>query len=619
MRLRDLFLTAVLVVAAVAVSAPARATTTDEKDVTCPLCSNEFTVDVVRSTNTFGGLDPDLFAHARGECPVTFAVWTCPKCRFSARLDRFEKGVGPGAAAKVREGLEPIEPIAPDARQSAIPAWVQFDLAARVLDLDGAGVLERCQLLLEATWATRAEAGDFARFDREAPDVATTWTAAVARWRELRAPASDSTWDLAQADIRGARALAAEAAAERAKGGDPFAAEMLAAVVLVERGESADVLPVLRAVESSSAAPKDMRAAAKRFREIARHERRFREQLVELADAATRTGAVPDDTKGIFLWRVGDTRRRLGDVERARADCLAAFGPGMPLMLFSQAAAHVASFSSPVPEDVLAAGRRAAIAAQMAVMTDEDKAEDAARMVRGARDPALVAAVLPLLTHESRAVRLAAISVLTDDWDPGDAAVDALVRVMSDDEAQSVRPVAARALMRIGSSRAAAGFVEELSYRTDVQTVAVRALGLLGGADAVPALLDAKGADPASVLESVQNLANRPFEDTGAAAAWYAAHRGEARTDWVVSGFREMALAVPDTPWKTEHVPVLVGWLEHPSAHVRANALRVLREITGERFGWGELADRSTTARAQQARAIAVGQWRAWWESKRPK
>ena len=65
-------------------------TTVQEQKLTCPLCGNVFSSQIVISTNSFGRLHSDLYKEAEGVQPVCLFVHTCGNCGYSGYEGDFQ-------------------------------------------------------------------------------------------------------------------------------------------------------------------------------------------------------------------------------------------------------------------------------------------------------------------------------------------------------------------------------------------------------------------------------------------------------------------------------------------------------------------------------------------------
>lgn len=114
------------------------------------------------------------------------------------------------------------------------------------------------------------------------------------------------------------------------------------------------------------------------------------------------------------------------------------------------------------------------------------------------RGSSSVAALLGELESHDQDVRNFACVALGQIGDS--AAIEALCGVASDDPDDNVRYMAIEALGRIGDSRAAASLIAHLNDDPSLAAAAAEALGLIGGPDALLALIDSLGETPVGLV-----------------------------------------------------------------------------------------------------------------------
>jgi hypothetical protein len=138
---------------------PAGATTWHSIDLKCPCCAKTTKGAVITSTNTFGGTDSDLFAHARGEDRVNLLAVTCSHCYYSGYQSDFE-GAKPLTGEQkeaLKKRLKPIMPIAAGTPSYRMPAAVRYDLVAQTYRLLGRSNEEIADAYLWASWGERLD------------------------------------------------------------------------------------------------------------------------------------------------------------------------------------------------------------------------------------------------------------------------------------------------------------------------------------------------------------------------------------------------------------------------------------------------------------------------------
>jgi hypothetical protein len=120
-------------------------------------------------------------------------------------------------------------------------------------------------------------------------------------------------------------------------------------------------------------------------------------------------------------------------------------------------------------------------------------------------------------------------------------------------------------------------------------------------------------------LQALVSLANRDFSSAGVAATWWQSAKDRSRVDWVLEGFREAGTEITP-PLSLESVPALLDLLdagrERDQPWLTWNAHRMLRALTGQRFGWGSLTSvwNAKPPRTRETeRPFWVEKWRTWW------
>jgi hypothetical protein len=160
----------------VSLAAPAGATTIFRQPVRCPACDHAFTSHQIGSTNTFGGKDSDFCAHARGTPSLLYVLVTCVKCLFTGYASEFKpdsKDEAENKAAHERfkplskefmekfkggAALTPMKPLTGITEYREIPAFMRFQLMAQIAELRGDGDQAIAELLQRGAWAVRLDA-----------------------------------------------------------------------------------------------------------------------------------------------------------------------------------------------------------------------------------------------------------------------------------------------------------------------------------------------------------------------------------------------------------------------------------------------------------------------------
>lgn len=135
------------------------ATNLKKTEAKCPVCANRFSIAVVISTNSFGGIDPDLLERARGSQPVLYEIATCPRCYYSGYTDDFSpKAKVPEKIKKAclsKKVFKPKKSISRNSKDCSVPAWISYDLLAQEYLFMKKGKDVIGNAFLRASWAVR--------------------------------------------------------------------------------------------------------------------------------------------------------------------------------------------------------------------------------------------------------------------------------------------------------------------------------------------------------------------------------------------------------------------------------------------------------------------------------
>ncbi len=592
---------------------PTLATTVEERDVACPVCSRQIRVGEVTSYTT-NFRDTDGCPHSAGEEPLFHSIWTCPTCWYSNVQGQFARGVKTATAARIRRNeLKPLMPIQPAASQREIAPGVKYDLALQTLEMAGAPAAEVAQVALLGAWAIRLSGTGLAKTLTEQPD----WIEAESRWKFLRDDcfaADGYRQDFVRAGTVAARALAAEAgapASERWR-------RLVAANVLQAYGEGGLALDSLRGLGGAGSLVDPVARAAAQISEVIAREAQFQRSYIRWAGKALDDGSVTGDEAAATAFRIAECHRRLAQPTEARAASARAIDAGLRpsgLRVVGRALGDVdaAGELSARWKEAWSRGVRTA-AQELGAPEISDRATNDLAFVF---EPELELAIAKCLdSPTARARRNAATLLESWPWvEP--ATADALGRRFLDDGDKWVRLAAGDALAALGVEVARAAFVRGLRSRNEeVREASIEALGVLGEADDVPRLLELRsnaGAADELIGPALSALTNQPPMDAATFSTWWNLHQGESREDWVTAGFDgRVSVRRSGSTWTIDDLDGLVGLLADEKVHVRVNALRVLREMSGERFGCRALTSRHDWGSYRQERAWAVLAWRRW-------
>jgi len=185
----------------------------------------------------------------------------------------------------------------------------------------------------------------------------------------------------------------------------------------------------------------------------------------------------------------------------------------------------------------------------------------------------------------------------------GDAAIPVLFKKLKAEDAET-RYIAASLLGLTRSPKAVSALRAALSDGTPrIRARAVRALGYVGGKEALEAIAGASNVrDPAVLKEVAVALArHRDVRAIPVLKNVIEADKGDYAGYWApgwLDGF----------PFKLA-VPVLIDGLSHQQRYIRRNSYEALKRLTGQSFGYG--AGTKTGSAAQKK---AIQHWRAWWK-----
>ena len=300
---------------ALAVIAPAWATTARPLKLTCPVCGAATTGTSIMSTNNFGGIDHDFCRHAVGSQPLLMVATTCPKCHYSAYADDFEKKVAPDVIKAVKGGALVVPSYAPvkttavdegmESPPNSLPAWVRHDLVLQVLRLQKAPAFDQAWQMLVTSWAVRLEARIDMGAETESEKI---FDALVKRSGVKGDDRSGDSVKLGRWLVSNLPKLSADEARVAAPAGIRL---------LRERGENGMLLSGLEALKLGFPAER-WPAIEKALRESAALEQKYQRMAVE---AFTKYLPTPECTKEEdrfhVTYLVGELHRRLGEGTKA--------------------------------------------------------------------------------------------------------------------------------------------------------------------------------------------------------------------------------------------------------------------------------------------------------------
>jgi len=600
MRIPSLALAPVLLAALLfAGTGPALATTLKEKPVACPVCTKPFTALEVGSTNTFGGYDSDLCVHANGTPPSSFAVWTCPSCRYSARSARFAKGVSEATKAKILKGWPAAPKGFPDGgSQRDIPAWQKYEFAGRILEEEKAKDSDRLLLWRDAAFAERCASEEALEAVREDPVLGPRFSAARNRVHDLcrEAPSAvDGCRTESGTEIQAARAVLEEAG--KAAPAERRVMELAASSFLRGRGEFRVSAAALRGVADAKEEKPPVRDAALALLASIERERAFLERstsIVRLSGEALPKLVLDDEPAARGGWTIAESFRRLGSDEQAEGWVRAVLGSRAArdwMFLLAREVLAVEGAGGPRWTAAARAGCGAWEKRLFERLRDPEAGEEAAAVLGRLGDAAHVPALLEALKAADTAAAPFAAVALGGYAEPGEAVEKALSGILADGDADpELRWRAAEALLALSPESARPAFLAAAQGDSLVREAALRGLGRVGEADAAPVLLAAAKEDPKVALPALSLLAARDLPTLEAATAWWESNRKRTRAEWTGEAFRGAGADLPAIPDRAS-VPRLVDLLGEASLPVRWAAFRALRALSGRSLGRVEILD----------------------------
>jgi uncharacterized protein (DUF2225 family) len=281
-------------------------------DVTCPVCSNAFSAYTILRSNTFGGVDRDLFARSIGAQVEFYRVSTCPRCAFSGHVSDFaaDAFIPPFVVRQILDppGLAPDPPIDDDADQDRIAPAQRYRLAIACYKLLGRSEEARAWLAMRAAWVTR----DTAAILPPAPPIPRLMAIGEA-WL----PPQETGANQADRELVLATEFAARLSEGRFVGGEEPAARAVLAMLLRLHGENAQSAELLESLFDEPRLPAPVREACRRMLESIDVEAMHQRDAAALLRRALFVGQVSEANRGPATYLLGELYRRLGDATEA--------------------------------------------------------------------------------------------------------------------------------------------------------------------------------------------------------------------------------------------------------------------------------------------------------------
>lgn len=311
---------------------PAVATTSEDVDVTCPVCTNAFQAETWNSTNNVGGQDRDFCRHAAGGQVFIMICWTCPRCYFTgapAAFDAEKNAESKPLFERLRKTkpLKPAVKIDPATKHSGrIPAWVRYDLLRQVAELD-----DTTKPLALASICLRT--AQTQRFEWASLEDADGWDAAFKRLEErIELPSREeaSPYDR---DVRCAFLFERLAADQDAKlpAEDRVWARVLGAVYYKRRGEDRDALRLVESFRADKGLDAKLRAILDDVEKRIEIESKYRARAIPHFEKGLAGLDADSEDAACIRYLIGVLQRGSGEAKKAVESLKAARAmKGMP-------------------------------------------------------------------------------------------------------------------------------------------------------------------------------------------------------------------------------------------------------------------------------------------------
>ena len=303
-----ILLTIILILALVG---PSMATSIVWDTVRCPVCDTSFQIRRVASTNSFGGMDTDLFVRASGFDAILYYPRTCPRCLYSGYDKDFAVSIhfSDSLKAVFRNTLERPPDTDPTLTNEQLPFWASYDLILQTGVILESPLLDRAWNAIHGSWAVRARAESLPTLSSE------LWRCAVAKESEVGETAANPAGGRASREICVARALVQ---ASGLVSDSNRLCTLLGALRLFRRhGENPEALALLPQIQAELA-PDVFGPFADSLRANIERERRFQRIALVAFQAMLVSGESGPDRPEIHLYQCGELCRRLGRTTEAR-------------------------------------------------------------------------------------------------------------------------------------------------------------------------------------------------------------------------------------------------------------------------------------------------------------
>jgi hypothetical protein len=305
------------------------ATNADEINLTCPVCGTPCRGRVIVSTDTYGGQDRDLFTRASGIQPIQLTPVTCPKCCYSEYTQCFENPVNDDIRYQILMEKALIMPEIPPRQETPeressgignpardvdkIPAWVKHDLIGQVMALKKEDPKTRAWQFMTTAWAVRVEQNPFEPLLRRLSKDDASWLE--------KQPIPSFADDKGNRTERFRKSL--EAALVLLSGISTYPAERRRAAAITGgyllrfHGEHENLLRSMPILEPFFPKEEWVSLSARVASSVFLERKYQRRAVILFERMVSAKGDLDQETRGVFVYIIGELSRRLGDPLKA--------------------------------------------------------------------------------------------------------------------------------------------------------------------------------------------------------------------------------------------------------------------------------------------------------------
>jgi uncharacterized protein (DUF2225 family) len=289
------------------------ATTIMEEKALCPICGKEFQMEVLGSTNNFGGFDTDLLELAAGTQPVLIFPVTCIKCYFSGFSSDFQKKTEvPGKlkdAILKEKILKPLIDLSKISEQSQIAAWVKYDLIAQKYKYMN-DERRTANMYLNASWAVRVLSDSWVCLQ----GLDENTRAKVDKIIQTQYKNTNESKNRAFDEVLMGRKLRGDA--DKLSGEEKIYTLIASLSLLRAHGENPEVLDILKILKDLMPAEKYDKFETRIVESINR-EWDFQQKVIQAFDGVLTDIETPEETT-YRLYICGELYRRMGQWDKAK-------------------------------------------------------------------------------------------------------------------------------------------------------------------------------------------------------------------------------------------------------------------------------------------------------------